>query len=429
MPTPESANPTAQPRLGVVGETVNPEVAHSTQPKGPPETIWLIGISTGGFEELGLKAQTALRQADVIVGTWRQLNMLPESLHGERHPWPAPQDRDLGGLFREFQGRNVAVLASGDPMFYGAGPAIVKALGMHRLEIIPAASSASLACARLGWALDRTPIASLATDPVETLIPLVESGMRFLVLGKDEFTTAAIAKLLTKLGHGAAKLKVLSDLGSSDEEFSEGTAAQPPAAVSALNVIAVEPVPGIPLTRHHELDADLKALIAAALKPTPGATLWSVGEPSGNIATDWLRAAGIIRGSRAQAVCFESAPDRATQISKHASSAGVPWLKVVTATPITAKALKDIRFEQGPIAATPDAIYLGKAVVNELLTETAWMLLRPGGIIIASATTPEEITKLEEFQMRFGGELKHLQLGELKLSQWRARKPLSPTAV
>lgn len=454
MSAPEPTHPTAQPRFGVVGENFNPEVAPSTQPKGPQDTIVLIGIGAGGFEELGLKAQTALRNAEVILGSWRQLNMLPESLHAERHPWPAPQHPDLESLFKGFNGRHVAVLASGDPLFFGAGPALVKALGMQRLEIIPAPSSASLACARLGWPLERTLIASLATDPVETLIPFIDSGARFLVLGKDEFSAPAIAELLNARGQGTMRITVLSDLGSSDEEISIGTAAQPPAPVSALNVIAIEPAPDAPKHKRSLvpgadygevdkeatlLDPDLRAMTIAALKPIPGDTLWSVGEPTGTIAIEWLRVLGLSTSggtrTRARAICFEATADRAAQISRTATAAGVPWLKVVHATPLNAKALKDIRYNTGPDAASPDAIYLGKAILNELITETAWMVLKPGGTMVASAVNKEEIAKLEEFHAHYGGVLKSFTMGSshtaetLSVTQWRATKPLSPSSI
>ncbi|HBF85973.1 MAG TPA: cobalamin biosynthesis bifunctional protein CbiET, partial [Streptomyces sp.] len=49
-----------------------------------------------------------------------------------------------------------AVLASGDPMFYGIGRALTEELGAGALHVVPHPSSVSYACARLGWPLEDT---------------------------------------------------------------------------------------------------------------------------------------------------------------------------------------------------------------------------------------------------------------------------------
>src|SRR5699024_9547979 len=134
--------------------------------------------------------------------------------------------------------------------------------------------------------------------------PIIESGAQFLVLGKDEFSTAQVATLLNELGLGETPLTVLSDLGSTDEEIAQGTAAHPPAAVSVLNVIAVGARTAMPKP-HFEgdvLNEDLRALTVAALEPTQGQMLWTFGDIGAALACDWLRAAG----NKAHAISFAS---------------------------------------------------------------------------------------------------------------------------
>ena len=61
----------------------------------------------------------------------------------------------------------VHVLASGDPMFHGVG-SVDRAEGRRRTgHRVPHVSSASLACARLGWDLAGTSIVSAVTAPPE----------------------------------------------------------------------------------------------------------------------------------------------------------------------------------------------------------------------------------------------------------------------
>lgn len=74
-----------------------------------------------GMSELGATAVAVLRDADVILGSWRQLNLLSDDIAAERRPWPSPMLPALNRIFGELSGKKIAVLASGDPMFHGIG--------------------------------------------------------------------------------------------------------------------------------------------------------------------------------------------------------------------------------------------------------------------------------------------------------------------
>lgn len=445
-------------RFEVVGEHSTPDPAQATAPKAPAESITVVGIGADGFEELGHGAQAAVHRAEVVIGSWRQLNLLPETIRAERRPWPSPMLPAVEPMFREFSGMHVVVLASGDPMFHGVGSTLSRILGHDRIRVIPAPSSASLACARLGWPLDRTPVASLVTRATETLIPLIDSGVRFLVLGRDEYSAGDIARLLSERDLGEVQLTVLSDLGSQDEEIATGTAAQPPRPVSSLNVIAVEPAPGV--ARHtrsllpglpdesfeHDgqlTKSDVRALTVSALRPVPGELLWDIGGGSGSVAIEWLRSVGLAGGggtrARAEAVCFEADPERAARISRNAVTLGVPWLQVMGAAP---GALRQARYPQGRTADAPDAIFIGGGLTTDTLPETAWELLRPGGRIVANAVTVESEQKLIELRRTYGGSLRRIQIATehavggfttfrpaLPITQWRATKALTPEGV
>ncbi|BAU95838.1 precorrin-6B methylase 1 [Corynebacterium suranareeae] len=421
MSTPDSAPGQERSHFAIVGDSQYP--AQATAPREPAESITLIGIGTDGFEGLSLKAQQALRRASVIIGSWRQLNLVPDEIKAERRPWPGNTKRpDLDTLFKEFQGTHVAVLASGDPLFYGVGTAMVRVLGIDNLTVIPAASSASLACARLGWTVNRTRVVSLGHEPIEALIPIIESGAQFLVLGKDEFSAVQVAKLLNELGLGETPLTVLSDLGSTDEEIAHGTANNPPAAVSVLNVIAVGTRTALPKPRFEGdvLDEDLRSLTVAALEPLQGQMLWTCGDPGAAIACDWLRAAG----NKAHAISFGSMVD---QSLRNARTMGVSTLSVKDT--LSPKTLKDIRYVQGPESASPHAIFINKGLNIDLVPETAWMMLRPGGKLIAHATTAETTALLHTLQQQHGGIIKHIRIDDTDVHQWRVTKPVTPEAV
>src|SRR5271156_4269297 len=112
---------------------------------------------------------TAVEQAEVVVGSPRQLALLPGSAPARRVPLPSPLQPGLSTLVESQAG--LVVLASGDPMFYGIGGTLVRLLGPDRLRVLPHPSSVSLAAARLGWPLDDVDVVSLGGRPLSPLHP------------------------------------------------------------------------------------------------------------------------------------------------------------------------------------------------------------------------------------------------------------------
>lgn len=102
-----------------------------------PTPITVVGIGADGWPGLSGTAREALRAAEAIVGGGRQLALLPADVTAERVAWPSPLRPAVAGLFAGLAGRRVAVLASGDPMFYGIGRTLTEELGAERLRVLP----------------------------------------------------------------------------------------------------------------------------------------------------------------------------------------------------------------------------------------------------------------------------------------------------
>src|SRR5688500_526586 len=128
------------------------------------------------------------------MGSRRQLDLVPGEF--ERVAWPSPLVPALPALFEKY--RDVCVLASGDPMFHGIGTTLVRLLG-SRVTVIPHPSSVSLACARLGWALNDVEVVSLVGRSPDLLRPALVPGRRVLVLGGDPAAVAGLAGPITVL--------------------------------------------------------------------------------------------------------------------------------------------------------------------------------------------------------------------------------------
>ncbi|WP_443077632.1 precorrin-6y C5,15-methyltransferase (decarboxylating) subunit CbiE [Streptomyces sp. SP17BM10] len=403
-----------------------------------PPPIAVVGIGADGWPGLAATSRAALHAAEVVIGGPRQLDLLPhDEVPADRIPWPSPLRPAVPGLLAAHAGRRIAVLASGDPMFYGIGRTLAETVGADRLRVLPHPSSVSHACARLGWPVEATEVLSLVGRPLDTLALALHPGRRLLVLSADAATPAAVAALLTARGYGAARLRVLEQLGSPAERHLEGPAdgwPHPPG--DPLNVIAVDLgdgprtslVPGLPdaayesdgqLTKRH-----VRAATLAALAPTPGELLWDVGGGSGSIAIEWLRAHRDCR-----AVTVERDPVRAGRITRNAVALGVPRLRVVT----------------GPAPAslaglpTPEAVFIGGGLTAPGLLESCWAALAPGGRLVANTVTLESEALLTDWYRRHGGELVKLAVAHavpvggftgwrqaMPVTQWSAVKPNTP---
>jgi precorrin-6Y C5,15-methyltransferase (decarboxylating) len=403
---------------------------------GTPPLV-VVGIGADGWAGLSPVSSAAVGRAEVLVGSARQLALVPSSVSAERVPWPSPMSEALPGLFEELAGRAVVVLASGDPMLSGIGTTLVRVLGPDRVRVLPAPSSVSLACARLGWAAEETTVVSLVGRPLDLLTPHVTHGRRLVVLGSDGRTPAAIAALLTDRGYGTSRLTALAQLGGPAERSFPGTAGTwphgdtDPLVLTAVEVIAdagtmpLPTVPGLP-DEVYESDgqltkAEVRAVALARLVPLPGQVLWDVGAGSGSIGIEWMRVHPACR-----AVAVEASAERAERIARNAARLGVPGLQVVAGR--APEALRQL--------PAPDAVFVGGGATAPGLLEACWTALPPGGRLVVNAVTVESEAVLAGWFARVGGELTRIgvQRGEpvgsftgwkaaMPVTIWSARKP------
>ena len=395
-----------------------------------PSLLVVVGIGADGWDGLPPASRAEVERAEVLLGGARQLALVPASVGAERVPWPSPLSGALPGLVEGLAGRVAVVLASGDPMLSGIGTTLTRLLGSDRVRVLPAPSSVSLACARLGWPVEETAVVTLVGRPVELLHPHVQPGRRLLVLGSDGGTPAQVAALLTGRGFSASRLTVLGDLGGPDETRSTGTAATWSGPSPALAVTAVEcaadpgtvplpTTPGLP-DDVYESDGqltkcDVRAVTLARLAPVPGGLLWDVGAGSGSIGIEWMR---VHPASRAVAV--EAAAERAARITRNAHRLGVPHLQVVTGH--APEALAGL--------PRPDAVFIGGGVTVPGLPEACWAALPPGGRLVANAVTVESEAVLAAWFARVGGDLVRIGVQHAEpVGRFTGWKPAMPVTI
>ncbi|NQV61941.1 MAG: precorrin-6y C5,15-methyltransferase (decarboxylating) subunit CbiE, partial [Alphaproteobacteria bacterium] len=115
--------------------------------------IWLsiIGIGEDGLGSLDRPARAVIAGAEIFVGGERHLAMLADDPR-PRLTWDSPLAKTVAKI-KALRGRQVCVLATGDPMSYGVGVTLTREIGMTHCLVMPRQSAFSLACARLGWPL------------------------------------------------------------------------------------------------------------------------------------------------------------------------------------------------------------------------------------------------------------------------------------
>ncbi|MEI5524950.1 precorrin-6y C5,15-methyltransferase (decarboxylating) subunit CbiE [Streptomyces brasiliscabiei] len=415
-------------------------------PPGPPHAVTVVGLGADGWRGVPDTSRAALRDAEVLIGGPRQLDLLPPECTGERVAWPSPLRPAVPALLAAHTGRRIAVLASGDPMFYGIGRALAEEAG-DRLRVLPHPSSVSYAAARLGWPLEDTEVVTLVGRPTARLAAALHDGRRLLVLSADAGTPAEVAALLRDRGFGPSRLRVLEQLGGEREHTTDATTADdwttrtaPPG--DPLNIVAVEcrrapealrlgAVPGLP-DEAYEHDGQLtkryvRAATLAALAPAPGELLWDVGGGSGSIAVEWMRTHPSCR-----AVTIERDPVRAARITRNADRLGVPGLRVVTGA--APAALSELT---GPAAHAepppPDAVFIGGGLTVPGLLDACWQALAVGGRLVANTVTLESEAVLADAHRRLGGELVRLAVAQAVpvggFTGWRQAMPVTQWAV
>ncbi|MDW8803824.1 precorrin-6y C5,15-methyltransferase (decarboxylating) subunit CbiE [Streptomyces scabiei] len=403
---------------------------------GPPHAVTVVGLGADGWQGLPDSSRKALREAEVLIGGPRQLDLLPPECAGTRIAWPSPLRPAVPALLATHAGRRTAVLASGDPMFYGIGRALAEEAG-DRLRVLPHPSSVSYAAARLGWPLEDVEVVTLVGRPAARLAAALHDGRRLLVLGADAGTPAEVAALLRDRGFGPSRMRVLEQLGGEKERTGDAVTADgwepahPPG--DPLNIVAVEcrrapdalrlgAGPGLP-DEAYEHDGQLtkryvRAATLAALAPAPGELLWDVGGGSGSIAIEWMRTHPSCR-----AVTVERDPVRAARIVRNAERLGVPGLRVVTGAAPAALA------ELPP----PDAVFIGGGLTAPGLLDACRQALPVGGRLVANTVTLESEAVLAAAHRRHGGELVRLAVAHAVpvggFTGWRQAMPVTQWAV
>jgi precorrin-6B C5,15-methyltransferase / cobalt-precorrin-6B C5,C15-methyltransferase len=401
-------------------------------PEGAASPHWLsiVGIGEDGVEGLGASARGLIAAAEIVFGGKRHLALAGPLIRGAARPWPSTFAGATDEVLR-YRGRQVCVLASGDPFLYGVGATLARRIDAREMLVVPAPSAFSLAAARLGWSLPHTALLSAHGRDLDLIRVHLQPGARLLVLTSDGDGPAALARLLTSLGFGASRLTLLEALGGPRERMRTTTAASfDLGAVDALNTLAVEVEAaadarviaracGLPdhLFEHDGqiTKREVRAVTLSSLAPRRGELLWDIGSGAGSVAIEWLLAdPGFM-----PAIAIEARADRAARIHRNAAAFGVPSLDVVQgAAPAALASLPP-----------PDAIFVGGGATDSGVLDAALAALPAGGRLVANAVTLETEALLLVRHAALGGELIRIAISRTasigEKIAWRPAMPVT----
>ena len=397
-----------------------------------PRWLSIIGIGEDGVEGLSTTARGLIGAAEIVFGGRRHLSLAASLIRGAARPWPSPFDGAADEVMN-YRGRQICVLASGDPFHYGVGAVLAQRINPREMFVVPAPSAFSLAAAKLGWSLPQTTLLSVHGRTLDLVRPHLQPGVRILALTSDGGGPEAIARLLAQSGFGASRLMVLEALGGPRERIRTTTAAAfDLGAVDPLNTLAieVEAAPGARIiARSPGLADDLfehdgqitkrevRAVTLSSLAPRRGELLWDIGAGAGSVAIEWLLADPLMR-----AIAVEKRSDRAARIRRNAAALGVPGLEIVEgAAPAALASL-----------AAPDAIFVGGGAGEPGVIDTTIEALRPNGRLVVNAVTLETEALLIARHAALGGELLRIAISRAGAvggkTGWRAAMPVTQWA-
>jgi precorrin-6B C5,15-methyltransferase / cobalt-precorrin-6B C5,C15-methyltransferase len=395
----------------------------------PRRWLSIVGIGEDGVEGLTATARGLISAADIVFGGKRHLALAGSLIRGAARPWPSPFDRAVEEVVAQ-RGRQVCVLASGDPYLYGVGSLLARHVDAAETVVVPAPSAFSLAAARLGWPLTDAAQVSLHGRALDRIRPHLHPDARVLALTSDGDGPAALARLLVASGFGPSKLTVLEALGGPRERVRSAPAqAFDLAGIDPLNLVAIEVVaaanarvlaraPGL-ADALYEHDGQLtkreiRAITLSALAPRRNELLWDIGAGAGSVAIEWMLADPSLA-----AIAIEARSDRAARIRRNAAAFGVPELAVIEGA--APAALKDL--------PQPDAIFIGGGASDPGVIDGAMAALRSGGRLVINAVTLESEALLLARHAALGGDLTRVAVAHAAplggMTGWRPALPVT----
>jgi len=365
------------------------------------QKIPVIGIGPDGAAGLSVRCRELLGAAEIIFGSDAALRLLPE-LSAERiaigSDLPAAVERLRAALGK----KRIAVVASGDPLFYGTARYFCEKVGPDQFEVVPHVSSMQLAFARIKETWEEAYLSDLSARPLEDAIDKIRTAETVGLFTSDANNPARVARELLARGIDYFSVWVCENLGGKDERITKGELTDiRDMRFDPLNILILKRKPNRPdmpragakLRRFGNPDdvfaqsrpksglitqAEVRAIALAQLDLHSGNVFWDVGAGSGSVA---IEAAALVAPGPSYAIEQDSA-------DYHLIVANAQQFGVTNVRPIFGTAPEV--FADLP---APDAVFIGgNGGEVARLMEACFTALRPGGRLVTNVGTLEMLS-------------------------------------
>ena len=188
--------------------------------------IYIIGIDGS---ELPARHKELLRRCSLILTSSRLAAFVGDSL-AEVRPI-TPLDQAFTKIAEVIPSGNIAVLASGDPLFFGIGTRIIERFGRERVRVFPALSSLQQAFARFGMGWHDAAVVSLHGRTAQHIPGLLLARRKTFIFTDRRHSPNRIAASILEYLHligeenirKNCRLHVAENLGSAQEKISSGS--------------------------------------------------------------------------------------------------------------------------------------------------------------------------------------------------------------
>lgn len=363
------------------------------------QRIPVVGMGSDGLAGLSALEKDALAQAQCILAPSSSLALL-DTLAAEK----VPLGTDLGqtqAVIQERLGRNqrLAIVVSGDPLFYGLAGWLCERFGKERFEILPHVSSMQLAFARIKERWEDAYLGNLQTLSLERLLDLARTLGTLGLFTTPEVGPDAVARAMLERGLHGFTAHVCENLGTPRERITQGSLAEIASLqFDPLNILILLRDPGFPPqapahrtgarfgnpdaeyaedapARRAVTPAEIRSIALGYLRLKSGMVMWDVGAGSGSVA---IEVANLIETG--QVFAIEEDPVDLQRLASNLRRYNATMVKPIFGSAPNA-------FKGLP---SPDAVFIGGIGIDVTrMLEPIWLAMKAGGVLVIHVGSPE----------------------------------------
>jgi len=383
------------------------------------KTVTIIGMGLAS-RDLTAEHLKIIEAADILIGGKRLLDYFKQTSAQKK-----TIDKNLGDVIDFVKNRmasqSIVVLASGDPLFFGIGARLVKALGAENVVIYPNISSVAAAFARIKEPWSNVRVVSLHGRNNEgVLLNALETENVVAVFTDPKNNPARLSQRLIEEDFNNFKMCVLESLGTAEERFNwyrlDRAAGM---AFAEPNLVILKrssedpkgtkpPYLGMPDNYYDHpqgliTKSEIRAITISKLRLMKDHVLWDLGAGSGSIS---IEASLLVPAG--QVFALEKNPERIQQIEINKSRFGVKNLEVM-------QAVLPAGLEGLP---RPDRIFIGGGGRDlEKIITAAVTFLKPDGLVVVNTVLMQNIQTASETLKALDFKISQVQV-QISRSQW-----------